>query len=68
MSAQKCSPPAQAPIQEAAANADDYADGVSNPVIDVCTAVKHRLYELNGAAEGACAYKHAEQSEPPRAG
>ena len=45
--------PANASIQQAAANAQDDADDICYPVVDVGAAVEAGLDEFNRAAEGA---------------
>ena len=44
--------PAQAAVQQAQANAQDHADNVRDPVVDVGAAVEAGLDQLNGAPEG----------------
>lgn len=45
--------PANAPIQQPAANPENHTDDVRDPVVDVGAAVEAGLDEFNGAAEGA---------------
>ena len=60
--------PAQAPIKQAQANAQDHAHDVRDPVIDVCAAVESRLDEFNDAAEGARADEDGYEPKAARAG
>ena len=46
-------PPANAAIQQAPGDPEEHANDVGGPVVDVCATIKCRLYQFNGAAEGA---------------
>ncbi len=63
-----CLAPANAPIKQAASNAQGHADDVRYPVVDVGAAVEAGLDEFNGAAEGARADEDGQQPEAARAG
>ena len=60
--------PAQAPIKQAQANAQNHAHDVRDPVVDVGAAVEAGLNELDGAAEGARADEDWQQTKAARAG
>ena len=47
--------PANAPVKQATANAQDNTDDISYPVVKIGAAVEAGLDEFNGTAEGACA-------------
>ena len=59
--------PAQAPIKQAQADAQNHADDVCDPVVDIRAAVEAGLDEFNGAAEGARADEDRKQPEAARA-
>ena len=59
--------PANVSIQQAAANAQDDADDIRYPVVDVGAAVEAGLDEFNDAAEGARADEDRQQPEAARA-
>ena len=60
--------PAQAAIQQAPGDPDNGAHDVGDPVIDVCAAIKCRLYQFNGAAERTRANEDRQQAKAARAG
>ena len=60
--------PAQAAVQQAKANAQDDADDIRDPVVDVRAAVEAGLDEFNSAAEGARADENGQQPETAGAG
>ena len=45
--------PANAPVQQAASNAQGHAHDIRYPVVEIRAAVEARLDEFNCAAEGA---------------
>ena len=57
-----------APIHQAKANSDEYAERICDPVTHVCAAVEGRLYELNYATKGAGTNEDRDQPEPGRCG
>jgi len=59
--------PAQAPIQQATANAQNHAHDVRDPVVDVCAAVEAGLDQLNGAAKRRGADEDRQQTNAARA-
>ena len=63
-----CLAPANAPIQQAASNAQANTDDVRDPVVYVCAAVEAGLNEFDDAAEGTRAEKDRQQSKAARAG
>jgi hypothetical protein len=60
--------PANAPIKQATANAQDHADDIRDPVVDVGAAVEAGLDEFNDAAEGARADEDRQEPNAARAG
>ena len=60
--------PANAPVQQAAFNAEGDADDIGYPVAKVGAAIEAWLDEFNGAAEGARADEDWQQPEAARAG
>jgi len=59
--------PAQAPIKQAQANAQNHAHDVRDPVVDVGAAVEAGLDHLNGAAKSARANEDRKQPKAARA-
>jgi len=59
--------PAQAAVEQAQANAYDYAHDIRDPVIEVRAAIEARLDQLNGAPKGRRANEDRQQPEAPRA-
>ena len=55
--------PAQAPIKQAQSNAQDHADDIRDPVVDVSSAVEAGLDQLNGAAKDTRANEDGDQSK-----
>ena len=64
----KSLPPANAAIRQAPGNPEEHANDVGDPVVDVCATIKCRLYQFNGAAEGARANEDRQQAKAARAG
>ena len=56
--------PPDAPIYQANANSDKYAERICDPVTHVGATVEGGLYELNNGAKGARANKDGDQPEP----
>ena len=56
-----------APIHQAKANSDKYAERIGDPVVHFCAAVEGGLYEFNYAAKGTRADKHWQQPKPTSA-
>ena len=54
---------ANAPVHQPAANAQDHADDICDPVVDVGAAVEAGLDEFNCAAEGARAYEDRQEAK-----
>ena len=59
--------PAQAPIKQAQANAQNHAHDVRDPVVKVGAAIEAGLNELDDAAEGARADEDWQQTKAARA-
>ena len=59
---------ADARIQQAAADAQDDANDVRYPVVDVGAAVEAGLDEFNGTTKGTCAYENGQEANAARTG
>ena len=59
--------PAQAPIKQAQANAQNHAHDVRGPIVNIRAAIKAGLDEFNGAAKGARADEDRQQPDAARA-
>lgn len=55
---------AQAAVQQPAANAQDHAHDVRDPVVKVGASVEARLYKFNGPTEGARGNDDRQQTKP----
>ena len=58
---------AKSAVEQPQANAQDHADNVRDPVVDVGAAIEAGLDQLNGAPKGRRANEDRQQPEAPRA-
>ena len=55
-------------IKQASGDPEEHDDDVGDAAVDVCTAIKCRLDQFNGAAEGACTNEYRQQAKLSGAG